>query len=422
MQIFLALQFGTAILIGIALAKSGLPTELISIYEAWMFLSGLFCFFWVSGGLNTLLQLFPRLDESQKGTALFNVFLLFALAGLVSGGALFFTKGFITQHLTNFTELPWLNWLALFIALNSPTLAIQIFYLLLKKYREIIAFGLASFSLQIVAVASPIYLGMGLREVMIGLIAWAAFKFIWLVALMLRHARWQWDDAFFKAYLPLAAPLLLLAFIGKGADYAGGLMVSLLFEDEKSFAVFRYGAREFPIAVMMVGALAISLLAEVSENREAGLQRIKSATRKLSHLLFPLSMASMAAAPILFPIVFNSDFKESARLFNIFTLLLSSRILMPQVVAMSRQKNYILSLGAAVELLTMIGLSWWWGLRFGLEGIAFAAVAAFILERIILIEYNRRVLKVSPKEYIDWPTYLVYNGLMVAVFLGVSYF
>lgn len=411
------MQFGVAILTGILLAKSGLPTELISVYEAWMFLASLFCFFWVVGGQNTLLQLYPKLDEQQKKSALFNVFLLFTLAGVASGGILFFTQHLVVEELTNFSELPWLSLLALFIAINSPTFLIQIFYLLLKKYRAIVVFGAVSFSLQLAVVAVPVYLGMTLREVMYGLLSWAIFKFGWAVVLLARHARWHWDGSFLKTYWPLVVPLLLLAFIGKGSEYVSGLVVSMLFDDEKAFAVFRYGAREFPLAVLMVGALATSLLPEVSENQTAGLQRIKDTTRRLSHWLYPMSMASMVAAPLLFPVIFNPDFKESARIFNIFTLLLSSRILLPQVVTMSFQKNYVLTFSAVVELVVLAALSGWWGQQFGLEGVAYAAAAAFMVDRAILIGYNWRVLKIAPGAYVDWRTYLIYNVLLVAMFL-----
>lgn len=72
------MQFGTAILIGILLAKSGLTTGQISIYEALLFVASMYCFFWIVGGQNALLQLYPKLKEEQKQKAIFNVFLLFS--------------------------------------------------------------------------------------------------------------------------------------------------------------------------------------------------------------------------------------------------------------------------------------------------------------------------------------------------------
>jgi hypothetical protein len=398
------MQFGTLVLIGILLAKSGMPTGQISIYEAWLFIASLYCFYWVSGGQNTLLQLYPKLEESAKPKALFNVFVLFVAAGLATGGLLWWSQDWVARGLTNFEALPHLGLLSIFLALHSPTFLIQ-------------GYGAVSFSLQLCLVVLPVFLGATLREVVLGLVAWAAFKFAWGLVLLARHAHWQLDYAFLKKYLHLSLPLVLFALIGKGSEYISGLMVTALIEDEKAFAVFRYGAREFPLAVLMVGALATSLLPEAAENLEKGLQRIKTTTRRLSHLLYPLSMASMLAAPLLFPLIFNPDFKDSAKLFNIFTLLLSSRILLPQVVAMGQGKNYILTLSALAEMAVLLMLSYWLGTRFGLEGIAYAAILAFMVDRLILLFYNWKALGIHPGRYVDWKNYLAYNAALVAVFL-----
>ncbi|MBI1225549.1 MAG: hypothetical protein GC192_09970 [Bacteroidetes bacterium] len=220
-----------------------------------------------------------------------------------------------------------------------------------------------------------------------------------------------------KKYAVLAWPLLLFAAIGKGAEYVSGFSASVLFQDEKIFAIFRYGAREMPLAVLMVGALSLALIPELAENQVLGLERIKSQTKKLSHLLYPLSMATMLTSPFLFPFFFNDDFKPSARIFNIFTLLLSSRILLPQTVAMGAGKNKILVISALAELLVLITLCFWWGKIFGIEGIAWAAVAAFMVDRVVLIWYNWRVLHIHPSQYIDVKTWAVYNTALVAIFL-----
>ncbi len=417
LQIFQVLQFGTAILIGVLLVKAGLPTTQVSEFEALLFIASLFCFFWVAGGQNALLQVFAKLDEPTQKRAIFNAFLLFSLAGLLAGALLFLFQKPVGQYLTNFEQMPLLNLLALFLVLNSPSFLLHIFYLLLKKYKQLVLFGVVSFGLQLVLVVLPIFLHFSLRESIYGLLIWAFVKLVWSLAVVHSHADWKLDPIFLKNFLLLSWPLLLFAAIGKGSEYVSGLAVSTLFTDEKAFAIFRYGARELPLAVLMVGALGMALIPEIVENQALGLERIKSQTRKLSHLLYPLSMASMLAAPFLFPIFFNEDFKTSARIFNIFTLLLGSRILLPQAVTMGAGKNKMLIISALAELLVLIGLSFWWGITFGLEGIAWAAVTAFMVDRVILIWYNWKHLGVSPSSYIDWKIWAGYNLLLFATFL-----
>jgi len=416
LQIFQVLQFGTAVLIGIFLAKSGLPLEQISVYEAWMFIGSLFSFFWVSGGQNALLQQFPKLGGSDRSTALFNVFLLFSAAGVMAGVALFLSRHFVVDQLTNFTAVPNLDLLALYVIFNCPAFLVHIYYLLIKKYGQIVWFAIFGFGLQLAAVVVPIYLGYNLRAAMAGLVAVAVFKYCWALVILYRYTEWEFDRSFVKRYAVLAVPLVLLSLIGKGADYASGLVVTTLFDDEKAFAIFRYGAREFPLAVLMVGALGTSLIPETAENLTIGLQRIKASSRKLSHWLFPLSMLSMLASPFLFPVVFSDGFEESARVYNIFTLLISSRILLPNVIVMSQGKNYFLTLSATFELVLLTMLSWWWGSRWGLEGVAFAAVAAFFVERLIVVSYVWKALKIGPFQYIDRRTYIGYNMVLYLVF------
>lgn len=411
------MQFGAAILTGALLAKSGLPTAWISLYEGLVFLSALACFFWVAGGQNALLQLYPAWeDPGERESALFSAALLFLLAGI---GTALLTYGFrhaLAGMVAGGDALPLMDLIALYLALNAPTFLIHILYLLLGRYRSIVLFGAVSYGLQLVLVLVPVLAGLGLRAVWWSMTAWAALKCCWGVAVVVRHTRCRWNGRFVRRLAPLALPLMLFSLIGKGTEYASGLMVATLFEDEKAFAIFRYGAREFPLAVLLATSLAASLLPAVSADPEGGLVRIREQTRRLSHWLFPLGMASMLASPLLFPLVFNPDFKASALLFNIFTLLLSGRILMPQVVAMSRRHNLVLTFSALLELLTLLSLGWWWGRLFGLPGIAFAAVAAFLVDRLLLFWYNWKVLGIAPHRYTDWRTYLLYNALLLAAF------
>lgn len=410
------LQFGTVILIGVLLAQLGLPTELISIYEALIFLASLFCFFWVAAGQNALLQLFPHLSEKEKKSSLSNTWILFSVLGLAAGGFLYSSKDFIANQLTNFEELPYLDYLALFLVFHCPAFLVHIYYLLLKKYKSIVIFGAITFGLQLAVVVLPIYLGYTLRESIIGLFFWALLRYIWGLFILIKNGEWKINFNYFKKYIPLALPLMLLAFIGKGSEYVSGLLVTSLFEDDKVFAIFRYGAREFPLAVLLVGGLATSLLPEVSENIDTGLLRIKAKTKELSRWLFPLSVVSMLLSPILFPIVFNPDFKTSAYIFNIFTLLLSSRILLPQVIVMAHKKNNVLNISAIVELVILAALSWWWGQAYGLQGIAWAAVVAFAVERVILVFYLWRFHKIPMRDYVHLPSYLGWNLLLAAGF------
>ncbi len=418
MQLFQLMQFAVGITTGVWLAQAGVPTAWISAYESLVFLSGLYCFYWVAGGQNTLLQLVPKLKAPEAvRTALFSTYLLLWLASGLTGLAMWLSEDLLVAHTAAGETLrPIIPLVAWYLFLNGPAYFIHIHYLLLGKYRHIVAFGLASAVWQLSAVVIPVSLGMPMRTVWVSLVGWAAFRALWGLVLWYRHTTWRWDGGFVRTFLPLSVPLVILAFIGKGSEYVSGFVVSTRFTDEQSFALFRYGAREFPLAVLLVGALSSSLLPEIATDLEAGLSRIKYTTLRLSHWLFPVSILSIFLSPILFPLVFNEDFAPAAHIFNTYTLLLTSRILLPQIVTMGHHRNYMVALSAAVEFLVVAALCWWWA-GFGLVGVAAGVVVGFLVDRAILLWYNWRVLGIPPARYVHLPSYLAYNLLLWATYM-----
>ena len=48
------------------LAKTGLSTDEIGIYDALLLIGGTFTFFWISGLLDGLLAAFPKVDKEKQ--------------------------------------------------------------------------------------------------------------------------------------------------------------------------------------------------------------------------------------------------------------------------------------------------------------------------------------------------------------------
>jgi Na+-driven multidrug efflux pump len=128
----------------------------------------------------------------------------------------------------------------------------------------------------------------------------------------------------------------------------------------------------------------------------------------------------MLLSPLLFPIAYNADAVESAQIFNVYLLILSSRILMPQVVIMSHQKNYFLVVSAIVEIAINVVLSLILVKVYGLVGIAFASVIAYLVDKILLIIYSHQVLKTPVTKYVSIGKYFFYNGLLFASYLAAE--
>jgi O-antigen/teichoic acid export membrane protein len=417
LQIFNVFRFVSTLLIGILLTKLGLPTAEISIYELLIFLSTLVSFFWVMGGQNAFLQYFPKLDVATQKKALFNSFLLFVGLSLVAATTLWGLRNFFFEYFNKGEELSYLHLICWYIVFDTPAFLIHIYYLVLEKFKRLLVWGAFTFGGQLLAVITPIFLGYSLEMTFQVLLILSLLRFLWAMQILVKNAIFKIDFSFLKKYGLLIFPLLLQVLIGNSAQYIDGLIVQANATSDEAFAIFRWGARELPISLLFVGAVMTAMIPQVAKNQVAGLVLMKQKTDELSRWLFPLSMVLMLLSPLLFPIAYNADAVESARIFNVYLLILSSRILLPQVIIMSHEKNYFLVFSAIVEIVINVVLSLILVKYYGLVGIAFASVIAYLVDKILLVGYSHFVLNTPVTKYVSIGKYFFYNGLLLASYL-----
>ncbi|RMD68222.1 MAG: hypothetical protein D6818_11790, partial [Bacteroidetes bacterium] len=259
LQYFNLLRFGATLLAGVVLAKSGLPPAQIALYEGWLFFGNLFTFYWVIGGQNAVLQLFPGLEPVRRAP-FFQAVWLSWLA--FSGGValLLWLQGeALVDRFTRFDRLPALGWLALFVWWQTPSWLVQAWYLLHARYRSLLAFAVASFGLQVVCVALPLWTGAGLEGIFRALVLLAFAKMCWSAWLVFGRQPWRpwWGGA--RRWAWAALPLMAHVLVGQSVDFIDGLIVSSQME-ERWFAIFRYGARELPLSLLLVGAVVTGFI------------------------------------------------------------------------------------------------------------------------------------------------------------------
>ena len=271
--------------------------------------------------------------------------------------------------------------------------------------------------MQLVAVIIPLLLGLGLEEIFLGLIWMSAVKFIWLLVLIWRHTTFSIDYQMLMPFYALALPLVLKAFLNRGYESIDGLIVNSYFQDESAFAIFRYGAREMPYVTLFIGAIVTAMLPQMASNLEGGMQSLKEQTLKLSKWMFPLSAAFMLASPWIFAKVFSPEFRDSAYVFNVYLLMLSSRVLLPQAVVMAKEKSYFLLLSAAIEIIVNVSLSLLFVRIFGLLGIAFASVIAFYVNKINQMIYLKTKHDISPSQYVAVRPHFAFSVLLYGSFV-----
>jgi len=421
LQFYQLLRQGALIGIAVLLAKSPLAPEAIGEYEMLMYIGYVFTFFWVSGLIQGLLSLFPRHSTADQGRLFFQSYLLFFALSAVLALGLLLLKGPVLRLMTGNAGLTQFELMLLFLFLHSPTFLLEHFLLLKDRPGEIAWLGLASFFLQIAAVIIPVFLGWGLQGIFAGLVLFAVVRHIWLLVFLGREGEWSFTSAFLRSWWVLSLPLVLYTLLGGFHQAFDNWLVGWHYRgDETQFALFRYGARELPLALALANALGTGLLPQLSGDLQVGLSALRAKSRRLFHFLFPLSIILMLSSYNWFPLVFSEAFLPSVPVFNLFLLIVISRLIFSRTILMALQDNQVILWLSVLELMLNIGLSLALVGRMGLAGIALGTVLATAIDKVLLclLLYYRHGVGLS--HYVDLRWFTAYSALLLLTFFYVS--
>jgi O-antigen/teichoic acid export membrane protein len=396
-----------------------------------MFIAGLLSFFWVTGIIQSLLPLYHRNktyrkigdNGAGKSPEIFNAFILLSFFSL-----LFFALGHIVKY--NFSvfrysgNVPYLNLLLLYILLSSPVCLIEYIYLLNNRSYRIFQYGVYTFSLQLILIILPVILGKGIIWSIYGLLAVTGVRWIWLIILLRRYTEMKISPRFMKEHLYLGAPLILTTLISGSAQYTDGIIVSTVYRDPAMFAWFRYGAKEFPLVLMLASGLSAAMLPEFSTRTrmKESLARIKAKSRNLMHICFPATMFIMLFARWLYPRMFTPEFQKSADIFLIYSLLVVPRLVFPQTIIVGRKKTHITLIASLLELALNIPLSLWMiKMGYNIVGVALATFIVYVFGKLFLVVYLWTKMNIRPSEYIPVRIYLLYSSLLALLFVLIDH-
>jgi hypothetical protein len=419
------------LIISIVLTKSHLTRADIGQWEMFMFIAGLITFFWVTGIIQSLLPLYSRNKTFRKlgdnGIAkspeIFNAFLLLCFFSL-----LFFALGhsvknsFSVFHFSG--NVPYINLLLFYILLSSPVCLIEYIYLLNNRSYRIFQYGVYTFTAQLIFVITPLLLGKDIIWSIYGLLAISVVRWIWLIILLRRYTEMKISIEFMKEHLYLGIPLILTSLISGSAQYTDGVIISAVYRDPAYFAWFRYGAKEFPLVLMLANGLSNAMLPEFStrERMKESLAKIRAKSKRLMHILFPAAMIMMLFTRWIYPRMFNPEFQKSADIFLIYSLLIVPRLVFPQTIIVGRKKTHISLIAAILEISINIPLSLLmikWG--YNLQGVALSTVAVYLIGKAFLAGYLWIKMKIKPSEYIPLRVYAVYTALIGILFILIDH-
>lgn len=406
-------RFGTTLLTGMFMVKAGWDGDQIGTIELLLFLGAVLTMSWVSGVKNALLSDYPKHAKPQQ--LISSTVGMVQLLGLGVAILYYLFRSQITQLLCGVDHLPDEIWLAIYLALVPITVLADIIFMLLQKTKSLLNYTHVIYPIQIVLIIWAAFFDGSTTSIMMSLVIVIALKWCWLIYFLNNNTGLRSSLSTAWPLFLLALPLMAQFAIGQGLEFVDGIIVNHHF-DRETFAIFRYGARELPITQIMVSSIALSLIPKLVSHKSDAMLEMKKATYSLMKFLFPLSMFLLLASPLLYKYFYSGDFVLSARLFNIYLLILISRILLPHAIMIAEKRNSALLVIAVIELVINVGLSLWLVRSYGLIGIAFGTLIANLAHTIMMISYNKWKLNINPAQYIPIKPYSLLTMLMLAVY------
>ena len=384
--------------------------------EIIFFTANLFSFFWINGLKNSLLS---RVDDDQSvimGRQFFTYFLIamsYAIIfGLIAGVYYACTESESSQTIVFI--------LIASLLFNAPTYLTDAFLQVKEEYAAISRYGIWAHLLQFLLIGSVAWYTQDWQMVLWAFVLWAVIK--WIYFLMVVSSSWAvaLDLKYIKTIVSDSSYLILFALVGGCMEYIDGVLVERFFEPSQ-FAIFKYGAKEFPLSLLMVAAISSALLPLASTQIGEATTKLKLELGKLIPILFLSSALLMMVSPYLFRWVYSSAFGFSALIFNLYLLILITRILLPQIFIYAREiKKYLIYIGV-LELIINVSLSLLLIPAYGMIGIVIATLVAYVVEKVVLLWLVQSRLDIGLTDLIPVRKYLFYSCILIFCFVLSTY-
>jgi O-antigen/teichoic acid export membrane protein len=421
LQLFQLVRYGSLILIGILLSKSGIGKTNIGHFETFMLIAGAFTFFWVNGFLKVMMPLSSEKTEEQRKVLVFNSFIVLLIFSVLSAILVYSLSEPFSNLLLNGNSVPMPLVLCGYVLFNSPSLITEYIYLINNRSKSIVIYGTIVFGIQILAVGIPPFFGYGLETVLLSLLGVTILKFCWMLMVMSKYSTIKVDKPILKEFVASGAPLVLSTLLGSSASYIDGFIVTSKFSPDE-LAIFQYGARELPLALLLANSLNMAMLPRLAQKEiESPLAEFRSEVSRLHWMLFPISILLIFTSHWFFPLVFNPQFEASSTIFNISLLLVISRVLFPQTLLTAKKVNYVLVWASFFEICINVGASVWLASLIGINGVAYGTFIAYLFEKLFLMVACKKKLNISPSKYLPVKTYFTATLLLAATFIIVEF-
>jgi O-antigen/teichoic acid export membrane protein len=397
----------TGILLSSVVIARTLPLGDVGIFEMLMLSGYLVTFFWSEA----LLKGYLSKAEIKPDKSLSSGFIwLYIAAGVLSLSLLVAGEKFLIPLFTGRASLEGLGLFAIYQAMVIVVWIAPFVGTFSIRYRQ---------WLSVFVLAGPplaCWLGInfmpGLKGILLGLIGYALIGMV-MTLKEISFFRIGQVRELLRMIWPATWPLIMYAISAGLARSFDSWLVSRQF-DETQFAVFRYGAREFPLVVALAGGLSTIMIPKLFTNE--ALPELRERSVRLMHICYPVVFILMLCSPMLFAFFFGAAYKPGAYLFNIYLLITLTQLVFPQSILTARGDTRLLWYISLAELVVNVIASLILLSYFGLEGIAFGTLIAFAFEKVVLLFIVARRFGLTPGKIFNPYVWLGYSVLLVMAF------
>ena len=405
-----------ALIISIVLSNTDVGLSFIGNYEILLFVGITFTFFVSQGFFDSFNLLFKNANRKSA----FTVYFISLLASIAIVGLLIGFEASIVGFLISTSKVEFFFLFCIHLIFDFNTWLTPIF-LWRKGFKRLLTYySFIVNGLWILVVTLPAILKLNLQLIFIGLIGLSLLKHIFLIGLLLSYSCFSFDWTWGKDWLKKSIPFMGYALLGGLHLIADNWMVGHYFPGDKElFAIFRYGARELPLSIIIAAAFSAVTIPLLQKNTIASLKDYKKKSKQLLHVFFLFAIFSMIFAKKLFIAVYGSAFELSAHIFGVYLLVIISRLLIMKPFIMTQNLNHWLVPIALSELFINVVISYLLVPILGIIGIAWGTVIAYTYEKLFMIILLKLKSKWSLSQFLSIPTFTLYSIILTICFFLV---
>lgn len=352
------------------------------------------------------------IDEGRCAVRKLN-FIAVALSSLFAA-VLFFGSGFIASLMGNPQLDASLRMFAAVPVMLMPVLGVESILTVYGMARKVVTYVIISRCFTVTCTVLPVtLLGLGLEGAVAGFVVSSGITCVaglCLSSLPFREAtgRHKCCRLTVTEILRFAMPVFYSGIYGFIIASASQFFVSRYFGVE-DFAVFANGYHELPLASMVIGAVAGTLLPEFSRMSKEGkdssefLSLWKNVMIKSSMVIYPLSVFFFVYAPDIIIFLYGEDYYRSATLFRIVSIINLARIVPYGPLLFAVGKGQLFANVHLVTAATLIGLLLLCVNFFpSLEAIALISTTCTVFAIALMMASISRILNAGIIQILPW--------------------